>query len=185
MNNVILRFDSWCFDVKCVLAYFCYLTCCHFIVKLDSKYEIIIEECLLIKNILGLMRLLIKSSKYWVVILLTYCVVLFVVFQSNIDGCSWGFGWLWFICPGTCSFISSWNAKKSGLLLLCFYAHCFGFTIIYLTLWYHMWCCFQQKEAMEDSVEIVVEKLLHVTKDSNPKVSFCFCFNEVDLVIGF
>ncbi|KAL7583275.1 CLIP-associated protein isoform X1 [Lactuca sativa] len=28
-----------------------------------------------------------------------------------------------------------------------------------------------QKEAMEDSVEIVVEKLLHVTKDSNPKVA--------------
>lgn len=31
-----------------------------------------------------------------------------------------------------------------------------------------------QKDAMEESVEIVIEKLLHVTKDAVPKV-ICFC----------
>lgn len=31
-------------------------------------------------------------------------------------------------------------------------------------------CCFQ-KDAMENSVEIVIEKLLNVTKDTVPKVT--------------
>lgn len=33
-----------------------------------------------------------------------------------------------------------------------------------------------QKDAMEDSVEIVIEKLLHVTKDVVPKVISSFYF---------
>lgn len=45
-------------------------------------------------------------------------------------------------------------------------------------------CCFQ-KDAMENSVEIVIEKLLNVTKDTVPKVTNFILFVFVFHIISF